>query len=106
MTRPLLTTAAAEVAVHVVDDSFLRPKPATLAADHFAGGLAPLPGEYRRIIAAVADRGAEGVLLGCTEIGLLVGSDDSPVPVFETTRLHGRRAVDIALSNPEGKAHP
>jgi aspartate racemase len=53
--------------------------------------------EYRRIIADLADRGAEGILLGCTEIDLLVGPRDSPVPVFDTTRLHAHRAVDLAL---------
>jgi aspartate racemase len=55
--------------------------------------------EYRRIIADLADRGAEGILLGCTEIDLLVGPQDSPVPVFDTTRLHAHRAVDLALGS-------
>jgi aspartate racemase len=54
--------------------------------------------EYRRIMAGLADRGAEGILLGCTEIDLLVGPADSPVPVFDTTRLHAERAVDLALA--------
>ena len=54
--------------------------------------------EYRRIMRGLADRGAEGVLLGCTEIDLLVGPPDSPVPVFDTTRIHVRRAVELALS--------
>jgi aspartate racemase len=45
----------------------------------------------------LADRGAQGILLGCTEIDLLVGAQDAPVPLFDTTRLHARRAVDIAL---------
>jgi aspartate racemase len=53
--------------------------------------------EYRRIMRNLAGRGAEGILLGCTEIDLLVGPDDSPVPVFDTTRLHVRMAVDLAL---------
>jgi aspartate racemase len=53
--------------------------------------------QYRRIIRGLAERGAEGILLGCTEIDLLVGSDDSPVPVFDTTRLHAEKAVEIAL---------
>jgi len=52
---------------------------------------------YRRIIADLADRGAEGILLGCTEIDLLIGPEDAPVPVFDTTRLHAHRAVDLAL---------
>jgi aspartate racemase len=55
--------------------------------------------EYRRIIAELADRGAEGILLGCTEIDLLVGPQDAPVPVFDTTRLHAHRAVDLALGS-------
>jgi aspartate/glutamate racemase len=40
-----------------------------------------------------------GVLLGCTEIDLLVGPPDSPVPVFDTTRLHVRQAVELALAS-------
>ena len=54
--------------------------------------------EYRRIMAALAERGAEAVLLGCTEIDLLVGPEDSPVPVFDTTRLHAERAVELAIA--------
>lgn len=54
--------------------------------------------EYRRIMAALAERGAEAILLGCTEIDLLVGPEDSPVPVFDTTRLHAVRAVELALA--------
>jgi amino-acid racemase len=53
---------------------------------------------YRRIMSDLADRGAEGILLGCTEIDLLVGPADSPVPVFDTTALHVRRAVELALA--------
>lgn len=55
--------------------------------------------EYRRIMRALADAGAEGILLGCTEIDLLVGPRDSPVPVFDTTRLHAERIVDLALAD-------
>jgi len=57
--------------------------------------------EYRRImagLAGLADRGAQAILLGCTEIDLLVGADDSPVPVYDTTRLHAERAVTLALA--------
>ena len=53
---------------------------------------------YRDVMAALAGRGAEGILLGCTEIDLLVGPDDATVPLFDTTRLHAERAVDLALS--------
>jgi aspartate racemase len=52
--------------------------------------------EYRRIMRDLAGRGAEAILLGCTEIDLLVGPDDAPVPVFDTTRLHAERAVELA----------
>ncbi|GAB1509094.1 aspartate/glutamate racemase family protein [Actinophytocola sp. KF-1] len=52
---------------------------------------------YRKVIQRLVDRGAEGVILGCTEIELLVGQDDSPVPVFPTTRLHAELAADHAL---------
>jgi aspartate racemase len=55
--------------------------------------------KYRQIIAGLADRGAEGILLGCTEIDLLIAQPDSPVPVFDTTRLHAQRAVDLALAD-------
>ncbi len=54
---------------------------------------------YRRVMGALAARGAEGILLGCTEIDLLVGPRDAPVPVFDTTRLHAERAVELALSS-------
>jgi aspartate racemase len=49
----------------------------------------------------LADRGAEAILLGCTEIDLLVGPDDASVPVFDTTRLHAERAVELALENAD-----
>ncbi len=59
--------------------------------------------EYRRIMRGLADRGAEAILFGCTEIDLLVGPEDSPVPVFDTTQLHARRAVELALTpHPAG----
>jgi aspartate racemase len=46
----------------------------------------------------LADRGAEGILLGCTDIDLLVGPDDARVPLFDTTRLHVRKAIELALA--------
>lgn len=55
--------------------------------------------EYRRIMRSLGERGAEGILFGCTEIDLLVTPDDAPVPVFDTTRLHARKAVDLALAD-------
>lgn len=53
--------------------------------------------EYQRVIKDLAARGAAGVVLGCTEITLLIGEGDSPLPVFDSTRLHVERAVDLAL---------
>ncbi|WP_406304694.1 aspartate/glutamate racemase family protein [Streptomyces sp. NBC_00885] len=52
---------------------------------------------YQDVIARLVAAGAEGVVLGCTEIELLIGEKDSPVPVFPTTRLHVEAAVDAAL---------
>ena len=53
--------------------------------------------EYRRIIAALVAQGAEAVILGCTEISLLVGPADASVPLFDTTALHALHAADAAL---------
>lgn len=52
---------------------------------------------YVKIIGDLVRRGAQGVILGCTEIPLLVKEKDSPVPVFDTTALHAAAAVDFAL---------
>jgi aspartate racemase len=53
--------------------------------------------EYLRIIGGVVERGAQGVILGCTEIPLLIRPKDSPIPTFDTTALHVGAAVDFAL---------
>jgi aspartate racemase len=53
--------------------------------------------EFRRIIAELVAGGAQGVILGCTEIGLLVGSGDASVPLFDTAELHARKAASLAL---------
>ncbi len=52
---------------------------------------------YALIMDSLVDRGVEGIILGCTEIGLLVGPEDSRVPLFDTTRIHAHSAVDFAL---------
>lgn len=54
--------------------------------------------EYRRIMADLIGQGAEGIILGCTEISLLVDQGDAAVPLFDTTRLHARKAAERALS--------
>jgi aspartate racemase len=58
---------------------------------------------YRQVIGRLVDAGAEGVIYGCTEIELLVGPQDSSVPVFPTTRLHVEAAVARALSATTGR---
>jgi aspartate racemase len=52
---------------------------------------------YRSVISDLVARGADAVALGCTEIGLLVGADDSPVPVLDTTALHASAIADVVL---------
>jgi aspartate racemase len=56
---------------------------------------------YIEIMQHLAARGAEGVILGCTEIGLLVGQEDSAIPVFDTTLIHAQVAVEYALGEYE-----
>ncbi len=54
--------------------------------------------EYKRIILAMKNRGAEGVVLGCTEIGMLISDKDSVLPVFDTTKIHASEAARYALA--------
>lgn len=53
--------------------------------------------EYRRIMAVLASQGAQAIILGCTEISLLVSQQDSPVPLFDTTAIHAMAAAEEAL---------
>jgi len=53
---------------------------------------------YLRIIEKLAQSGAEGIILGCTEIPLLVTSADTDLPLFDTTTIHARAALDFALA--------
>jgi len=53
---------------------------------------------FANVINQLAETGAEGVILGCTEIGLLIGEKDTPVPLFDTTTIHAVAAVEYALS--------
>ncbi len=57
--------------------------------------------KFRKIIAGLVERGAQGIILGCTEIGLLVSQDDVAVPVYDTARIHAEAAVEFALGNTE-----
>jgi aspartate racemase len=53
---------------------------------------------YQDVIERLINRGAEGIILGCTEIELLIGQEHVDVPVFPTTRLHAQAAVHAALT--------
>lgn len=55
---------------------------------------------YAEVIGRLADDGAEAVVLGCTEIELLVGEDDSRVPLLDSMRVHAEAAAELALAHP------
>ena len=54
---------------------------------------------YHRIMDELVRRGAQAVILGCTEISLLVGKEDGPVPLLDTTAIHAQSAVEAALAS-------
>lgn len=58
--------------------------------------------EYLRIISQLGDKGAQGVILGCTEIGLLIHQEDCVLPVFDTTQIHARKAAMYAIQDNKG----
>lgn len=55
--------------------------------------------KFQKIIDSLKGKGAEAVILGCTEIGLLIRQEDSSLPVFDTTQIHAKCAVEAALDN-------
>lgn len=63
---------------------------------------AQLAGVIRRLV----EQGAKGVVLGCTELGLLIGPKESPVPLFDTTRIHALAAVAYALNEAPANPQP
>lgn len=52
---------------------------------------------YKKVIKRLVDEGAEGIILGCTEIGLLIKPEDSEVPLFDTAAIHAVDTVNMAL---------
>ena len=54
--------------------------------------------EYLRVIAELAARGAQGILLGCTELGLIVSAADVSLPLFDTTVIHAKKALELSLT--------
>lgn len=57
--------------------------------------------QFLRIIDRLAEQGAEAVILGCTEIGMLVSQGDTPVKLFDTTEIHAAKAVEQSLFDPQ-----
>ncbi|MCW9007699.1 MAG: aspartate/glutamate racemase family protein [Marinobacter sp.] len=55
---------------------------------------------YLDIVSSLSGRGAQAVILGCTEIGLLIRQADTEVPLYDTTEIHAARAVELALHHP------
>jgi aspartate racemase len=55
--------------------------------------------DFLRIIQYLADQGAEGIILGCTEIGLLIKQEDTGIPLFDTAYIHAKRASDMAMES-------
>ena len=53
---------------------------------------------YLAVVRRLGDAGAQGIILGCTEIGMLLQQEDSPLPLFDTTAVHAAAAVDAALA--------
>jgi aspartate racemase len=53
---------------------------------------------YKKVIQGLIESGAEGIILGCTEIGLLIKPEDSDIPIFDTTYIHAREAVNMSLN--------
>ena len=85
---PLVPEAEDRATVHrIIYDELVQGRVETASRD-----------AYRKVIARLIERGAEAVILGCTEIMLLVKPEDSRVPLFDTTGIHAQAAVERALS--------
>ena len=61
--------------------------------DHFAGAFGPRP-----VVEALGTRGADSVILGCTEIGLVLNAGNSPLPVYDSARIHCEAAMHLACA--------
>ena len=55
--------------------------------------------KLQKIIESLKEQGAEGVILGCTEIGLLIHQSDVSIPVFDTTVIHAKKAAKMAMED-------
>ena len=54
---------------------------------------------FLRVLEDLRTAGAEGAILGCTEIGLLIGQNDTDLPLFDTTQIHAQAAAELALTD-------
>lgn len=59
--------------------------------------------QFKKIIKRLVSRGAEGIILGCTELGLLIKQKDCNVPIFDTTEIHSKASVDYAFKKVKNK---
>ena len=90
--------AAAGLEVLIPSDPDRREVHRVIYEELVAGKFEPSSRQiYREVIARLVDRGAQAIVLGCTEIMLLVDQSDSAVPLFDTTTLHAIAAVDLAF---------
>ncbi|ERS84185.1 aspartate/glutamate racemase family protein [Halomonas sp. PBN3] len=92
----------------LVPDAAQRERVHTVIYDELCRGeiRADSKAEYLEIVASLAGQGAQGVILGCTEIGLLIHADDTEVPLFDTTAIHAEQAVEAALATKLDFATP
>ncbi len=56
---------------------------------------------YQKVMKSLVNNGAEGIILGCTEIGLLIKPEDAEVPLFDTAVIHAKEAVNLAISKED-----
>ena len=90
--------AAAGLEVLIPSDADRREVHRVIYEELVAGKFEPISRQiYREVIARLVERGAQAIVLGCTEIMLLVDQSDSAVLLFDTTSLHALAAVDLAL---------
>ncbi len=90
--------AAAGLDTLIPDDADRREVHRVIYEELVKGKIEPASrAAYRDVIARLVERGAQAIVLGCTEIMLLVDQSDSAVPLFDTTSLHALAAVDLAL---------
>jgi aspartate racemase len=75
--------------------------------DEFISGDIPLSSKlhFIKIMDQLVEQGAEGIILGCTEIGLFINQQDVNVPLFDTTRIHATVAVEYALGEFDPQSH-